>query len=206
MSRVDTPQLRYVDISFLNQLGFHTPYLCHFIGRTKLFRAFHSATALFGRGLVQIRLSSREMITMVRMGISCKPLDWQLPSLTQVCSSFQSPLRTLQLLRISSDQQLSPQLQDDIPENAEWLEFLHQFTSIKDLELSKNIVPLVLPALGDLTGERATGVLPTLQNIIVEELPSSGLVREAIDQFVASRQLSGCPVNVYQRGIKWYWG
>ena len=206
ISRIDTPRLRYVEISFFNQLIFHTPHLRHFVGRTELFRASHSATALFERGSVQIRLFSRETINMVCVGISCEPLDWQPSSLTQVCNSFQPPLRTLELLRIYSGQRLSPQLQDDIPENTEWLEFLYQFTSTKDLELSKNIVPLVLPALGDLTGERATEVLPALQNIVVEELPSSGPVREAIDQFVASRQLSGCPVNVCQREIEWYWG
>ena len=107
----------------------------------------------------------------------------------------------MELLHIYSDQQLSPQFRDDVPENAEWLEILNKFASIKDLELSKNIVPLLLPALGDLTGERATEVLPALQNIVAEGLPTSGPVREAIDQFVASRQLSGCPVNVYQRKI-----
>ena len=206
MSRIDTPRLCNVEILFFNQLGFHTSYLRHFICRTELSRAFHSATALFGRGPVQIRFSSRETVNMLRIGISCEPLDWQLSSLTQVCNSFQSLLRTLEHLCIYGDQQLSPQLQDDILENTQWLEFLHQFTSIKDLELSKNIVPFVLPALGDLIGERATEVLPAIQNIFVVKLPSSGPVQEAIDQFVASRQLSGCPVNVRQRKIEWCWG
>jgi hypothetical protein len=130
-------------------------------------------------------------------------LDWQLSSLTQAYNSFLSPLCTLEHLYICDYQKSQPRFQDDIPENTEWLEFLHQFTSIKDLKLSKKFVPLVLPALGDLTGERAAEVLPALQNIFVEKLPSTGQVKEAICKYVASRQLFGRPVAVRLRKFEW---
>ena len=203
VSRIDTPLLHHVEIELFNQLVFDTPHLLHFIGRTEQFSAIYRATTLFSHQSAQIIPSFQEEMGMLHVRISCMPLDWQLSSLTQIYNPFLSPLRTLEHLCIWDDQELQPQFQDDIPENDEWLEFLQQFTSIKDLELSKKFVPLVLPALGDLTGERATEVLPALQNIFVEELPSSGPVQEVIDKFVASRQLSDCPVSVRQREINW---
>jgi len=199
VSRIDTPLLHYVHIMFLNQLAFDTPHLRHFIGRTEQLREFYRITALFTRGVVQITPSWRKGISMLCVQTFCEPLDWQLSSLMQVHNPFLSPLRPLEDLCIYLEKYFS---QDDIPENTQWLEFLHQFTSIKDLELSRNLVPLVFPALGDLTGEEATEVLPALQNIFVAELPSSGPVQEAIVQFVASRQLSGFPVTVRQREIE----
>jgi len=201
VSRIDTPLLHNVEIIFFNQLIFDIPHLRHFITRIEQFRAYR-ASAFFTRHFVKI-ISPWQKGMRFQVEISCKPLDWQLSSLMEVYSSFLSPVCTLELLRICDNQHLSPQ-QDDIPENTEWLDFLHQFTSIKDLELSRNFVPLVLPALGGLIGERATEVLPALQNIFVEELPSSGPVQEAIGQFVASRPLSGCPVTIRQREVIWW--
>ena len=204
VSWIDTPQLCDVEIKFFNQLVFDTPHLSHFIGRIEQFMAFHRATTLFGR-FVHIRFSSQDRISMLRVRIVCESLDWQLPSLTQIFHWFPPPLHALEHLRICDAQQPSPQFQDDIPENTQWLEFLHQFTSIRDLELTKKFIPLVFPSLGDLTGERVAEVLPALQNIIVEEFPSLGPVQEAVDKFVASRRLFGCPVAVRQRETERWW-
>ena len=204
VSRIKTPRLFYLEISVFNQLVFNTPQLGRFIGLTEEFGALHEATALFSRDEVQVRVSDRKGMEMLVVKISCQPLEWQLPSLTQVYTSSLSPLLTLEHLCIGEPPHQSPQLQDDIPENAQWLEFLHQFTFVKDLQLSKHLVPLIGPALGELTRERATQVLPALQNIYMEpEDPLMGLVEKPIDQFIASRRHSGCPITVHQQEMYW---
>jgi hypothetical protein len=86
-------------------------------------------------------------------------------------------------------------LQDDI-ENGQWLEIFRPFTAVKDLYLSREFALHIAPALQGLVGERAMEVLPSLRNLFLEELHPSGAVEEAIEQFVAARQLSGHPIVV----------
>ena len=64
---------------------------------------------------------------------------------------------------------------------------------------SKNSVRLVAPALQELTGGRATEVLPALQNLFLdtEDWQPSGPVKEAIEQFIDARKLCGHPVTVH---------
>jgi hypothetical protein len=67
---------------------------------------------------------------------------------------------------------------------------------VKNLHLSKEIVPRIAPALQELVGNRTTEVLPTLQNIFLEEVEPAGRVQEDIGKFVAARQLSGHTIIV----------
>ncbi len=84
-------------------------------------------------------------------------------------------------------------------EDTQWLDLLHPFTSVKDLELSRDSVPFVAPALQELSGKRVTEVLPALQNLFLAESQPSGPVQEAIGKFIAARQLAGFPVTVHHR-------
>jgi len=60
-------------------------------------------------------------------------------------------------------------------------------------------VRLIAPAFQELAGERATEVLPALQNLFlrVYDWQPSGPVEEAIGQFITTRQLYGYPVTVH---------
>jgi hypothetical protein len=53
-----------------------------------------------------------------------------------------------------------------------------------------------MPALQELVGDRMTEVLPTLQNIFLEEPHLSGPVQEGIQRLVATRQVSSHPIAV----------
>jgi hypothetical protein len=76
------------------------------------------------------------------------------------------------------------------------LELLHPFTAVKSLHLTKEFVPRIVPALQELIGSRTTEVLPTLQNILLEEFGPSEPVQEGIEVFVTARQLSGHSISV----------
>jgi hypothetical protein len=85
--------------------------------------------------------------------------------------------------------------QDDIGA-PQWLELLQPFNRVKDLVLSKRLVRLVAPALQELAGERVAETLPVLQNLCLEGPQPSGAVKESMEKFIASRQLSGYPVTM----------
>ena len=201
VSRVDTPLLDNVIMSFFNQLDFDAPPLQYFIDRTETFKSPHRADAVFHSSRVEVRLfEAKETVDhkVLELGISCKQSDWQLSSLAQVCTSSFPPFPTLEHLCIYDGPSAQSQWEDDM-ESTQWLELLYAFTSVRDLELSGDLYQLVVPALGELTRETAAEVLPALQNIFVEGPQSSKRVKEATDRFITARELSGCPVVVHHR-------
>jgi hypothetical protein len=201
VSRLEAPLLIHAEIKFFNQLIFDTPLLRHFISRTTTFREAYRAYISCQEDTVLFSLYSQngtdeEATVMLR--ISCEPLDWQISSLAQVCSTSFPPLPALEHLHIDieTDPHSSLEWQDDM-EDTQWLELLHPFTSVKDLRLCKDSVAFIALSLQDLSGERITEVLPALENLFLEGPQPSGPVKEAIGKFIAARQLSGCPVTVH---------
>jgi hypothetical protein len=206
VSRLEAPLLSYTKITFFNQLIFDTPLLRHFITRTATFRAAYQAYISCHRNAVLFRLYPRngtDEEARVMLRISCEPLDWQISSLAQVCSTSFPPLPTLECLDIDiyKDRGSPLEWQDDM-EDTQWLEILRPFTSVTGLFLSEDSVPFVAPALQELSRESVTEVLPALQNLFFTGPQLSGPVKEAIWKFIAARQLFGYPVTVHHRDNK----
>jgi hypothetical protein len=201
LSQIETPMLNRSDLCFFNQLVFDTPLLGHFIRRTESFMTTHAARVECFDSTIWIRLSEREVMPDddsqgLCFGISCEPLDWQLSALAQILNSFLSSLLTLESLQIAI---YRDDWQGEI-EVIQWRELLHLFTAVKKVTLkSKDLVQLVAPALQEISGERATEVLPALQNLFLdtEGWRPSGPVKEAIEKFIATRQFCGHPVTVH---------
>jgi hypothetical protein len=85
-----------------------------------------------------------------------------------------------------------------------WIFYVH-LLSVKNLYLSEEFVPRIAPALQELVGGRTTEVLPTLENIFLEDFQPSGPLHEGIEKFVAARRLTGHPVAVsrWDRSNHW---
>ena len=204
VAQIDTPLLTWVEITFFNQLIFDTPLLRCFISRTETFKALHQARVTFWEGKVNVEFYLRNGDSFHKISsltIACRPSDWQLSSVAQVCDSALSPLPTLERLEIY----IKRSWKDDV-ENAQWVELLHPFTPIKDLFLRGESIQFVAPALEQLAGERVTEALPALQNLLLEGPQPSEPAKKMIGKFVTARQLSGRPVAVNHRegrGLTW---
>jgi hypothetical protein len=197
VAQIDTPLLTWFGISFFNQLVFDTPSLRHFLSRTKTLSVPHRALVTFQEGEVYVGLylqNGNSFHIMSLFSISCRPSDWQLSSVAQVCDSVLSPLPSLECLEVY----IKRSWKDDV-ENAQWLELLHPFASIKNLLLRNESIQHVPLALEQLAGERVTEALPALQNIALQGPQPSDPVMKAIGKFIAARQLSGRPVAVHHR-------
>jgi hypothetical protein len=196
VARIDAPLLDRLEIMFFRQTIFHTPRLAQFIGRTPNLMVHDEAHAIFSNFKAEFTLP--RTIRGLNLEILCSESDWQLSMLAQICSSSLPLISSLEHLYIHEDevnQSWRPHWQDDI-ENVQWLELLHPFTTVKALYLSRDIAARIAPALGELVGARATEVLPALQSLFLEEPHPLGPVQEAIDKFVATRQLSDHPIVV----------
>jgi hypothetical protein len=194
VTRIDTPQLDYMNISFFHQINFDISRLAQFINRTP---------TLGGAGdeaLVEFDdwESSVSLIVHYRtleIGILCRNPHQQLLSVTQVCNSSLHRLSAVGVLYIRHEY-LRLVWKNDVIENTLWLQLLLPFTAVKNLYLSKEFAPGIAAALQELVGGRITEVLPSLQNIFVEGLEPSGPFQENIGQFVAARQLSDHPIAI----------
>jgi hypothetical protein len=182
VARIDAPLLDTFEIVFFHQLIFDTPQLAQFLARTPNTQPPVEARIVFSDRCVVVT-SPRNF----SLRISCSQSDWQLSCLTQVCnSSFpEAFIPAVEHLYIY-EHNFSPRWQDDI-EDSQWLEVLHLFTAVKYLYLSREFTSRMAPALQELAEE----VLPSLQNLFLEDLrPSGGPVQGAIGKFVVARQLA----------------
>ena len=195
-ARIDAPELKYLDITLFNQILFDTPQFVQFISRTPTLKALKKARVAFADGAARINLSTQTSgFGELTVKIQCKELDWQISSLEQVCTSCLPSLSMLDDLYIYMDK--VGYWRDNV-ENTLWLELFSPFVGVKNLYLSKQVAPRIVPALQELVGTGATEVLPALQNVFLEGLPSSGPVQEGIGigQFVATRQVTSHPIAI----------
>jgi hypothetical protein len=198
VTRINTPQLDIMDITFFNQIDFDTPRLAQFIYFTPTFRAHDEAHVQFDDNTVSVTLrswTSKFRLEDLLINISCREPDWQLSSVAQVCNSSLPLLSTVEDLYIEH-RYLQLVWNNDAIENALLLELLHPFTAAESLYLSKEFAPGIAAALQELVGGRITEVLPGLQNIFVEELGPWGPFQENIGQFAAARRHSGHPIAI----------
>ena len=205
--RIDAPLLNFLRTTFFHQLTFDTPRLTQFISRcAPKFKTLDEARLEFFDDLrnTSVGLWSQQEphFKWLIFGTPCNQSDWQLSFLTQACglSLPQGLIPTVKHLYIREFDSHGEPWQDDI-EGSQWLELLHPFTAVKALYLSWNFTPRIAPALQELVGESVAEVLPALQTLFLEEPLLSGPVGDAIDQFVAARQLAGRPVAV----SRWRW-
>ena len=195
VARIDAPLLDNLDIRFFHQLIFDTPRLAQFLVRTPTIQPPVAVRITFFDRHVEVTYPPSPPIKF-NLAISCRQTDWQLSSLTQVLSSSfpDAFILTVEHLYLCEDELWEPK-EDDI-EDGQWLEVLRPLTAVKDLYLSREFASCIVPALRELAGE----VLSSLQNIFLEDPHPSGPVQEAIEKFVAARQLANHPVAVSRWG------
>ena len=197
VAQIDAPLLNSIWITFFNQLVFDIPQLAKFMRRTTRFQALNEAHVDFDYSGVHVGYlpPTRNLLQKSGLRISCRELDWQLSSVAQVITSFFPSIYRVEHLYVYGSRYLPSQWEDDI-ENMQWLEIFHPFIAAKNLYVSKKFAQCVAPAMQDLVGEMVTDVLPALESLFLEELQPSGPAREAIGQFVATRELLGYPVAI----------
>ncbi len=174
VARIDTPRLNILDIRFFLQLIFDTPQLARFIDRTPQLQKHDEARVVFSDSGASISLPRTYDDRRLELGISCRKIDWQLLSLTQVCDSCfpHALISAVEHLHILERGFSSHHWEDDI-ESSQWLDFLLPFTAMKNLYLSKEFAPHIMPALQKLAGDRAREVLPALQYLHLEVPPTT---------------------------------
>ena len=189
VTMIDAPQLNNLDISFLFHIDYRTQRLAQFINRTPKLGKCDAAHIKLDDWSARVLFGTLEILIP---GPYMEPVRW-LSCIAQLCNF--SLLSTVEDLYIEH-----PSHQNDLQgyaiDNTLCLQLFLPYTAVKNLYLSKEFWPGVAAALQEFVGARITEVLPSLQNIFVEELQPSGPMQDIIGQFVAARQLSGHPIAI----------
>ena len=205
VSRIDAP-LECLAVAF-EKLVFDIPPLYNFIsfiGCTQILNASHRVVTSFSNYDARISLFRRKGdvdFKVLYLEIQCGPSGSRLSWLAQACNSLFLTLPSLEHLGIYKSEDLASQWQHEV-ELTQWMELLRPFIAVKDLVLDEQAVSCVSSTLQELVGNGVTEILPALQNIFLEDFPSSSPVPEGIGVFVAARELSGHPIIVHHRKKK----
>jgi hypothetical protein len=189
---VDAPQLNKLQITFFDEIDFDTKRLVQFINRTPKLGKRDEAHVKFNYSSVYVMFG-----TGCHISLSPREPDRLLSSVAKVCNtSLPSMVEDLYIERQFS----SLPWKNDAIGNSQWLQLLLPFTAVKNLYLREEFAPGIAAALEELVGTRITEVLPSLQNIFVEELLPSGpsSFQENVGPFVAARQLSDHPIAIFE--------
>ncbi|KAI0293328.1 hypothetical protein B0F90DRAFT_1405015 [Multifurca ochricompacta] len=182
---IDAPALSYFHVKLFNQPIFNVPQLHQFIFRTERLRVPSRVTLeSFEKGISisLIRPGGTDTYGHLSLEIACKPLDWQVSSIAEICnqsSTLFSRVEELNILRHVP----WPARQDGIGV-PEWLEFFRPFTTVRSLYVSYYLGPLVAHALEDAAGGLVMEVLPELQLLYLEDSQESA----PVEKFVTARQ------------------
>ena len=202
VAHIDAPRLGNLGINFFNQNVFNTPHLAQFISRTPKLKLPKEVHLTFDAEHAAVQFQPGTGGEYLYVGIQCREYDRQVSSVEQVCTSCLRLLSALENLYIYEGYSAEPEWGDNI-ENMRWLELLHPFPGVKNLYLSNEVARCIGTALQELVGGTATEVLPTLEYIFLKGLEPPRRVREGIDQFVATRQVTGHPIADCRIG--WYY-
>jgi hypothetical protein len=196
VARINAPGLINLEIRINSEIDFDTSQLVHFISRTPRFKACNEIHLAFGVMAIWVRFPLRpfdpQNIEELRIKISQRViLGWQVISLAQVCTSTLPPISASAVEHLyiyhNSPQ---PHWHGNI-ESTLWLELLGPFIAVKNLYISKEYVPHILPVLQQIVGDRMTELLPMVQNLFLEGYQSSGPHPEGIGMFISVLLLSG---------------
>jgi hypothetical protein len=206
VSLLDTPLLQSFTIKFFyNTVALDMPFLIQFIHRTETFQALHQADMVFGSAGVFVKFLSPNGTAALTLGVLSGEGQHQLSAFVQVWRSSLPPFPALGRVNISVSQPKRGHWKGDAETlRTQWVELLLLFSSVRELGLSGKLIPHVATALLQSLsrpGESATEVLPVLRNLFVERLRLSRPAKQAIGQFIDTRQLYGRPVTVHY--TKW---
>ena len=203
IASLDSPLLDNLDVSLLHQPRLASPQLARFVDRTPKLKALHEAYVFFRSSEVYVSLP----------GTRPRGLDFRIKRVPSDHFSVMAQLCTLSILRILIPMIKRLYIVDGSRpylfrlngiESSHWLDLLGPFTTVEVLYLSREFSPHIVSALHGIIGEGTMEVLPSLQNLFLEQQVLAGRFEEDIKQFVSALHLSSRPMAVLQWDREWF--
>jgi hypothetical protein len=187
---IDAPVIKYIYLTFFNDLEFPIPKLGEFIGRTETPSFRGEATVHYSGTDISITFSKPETPHRLGLRITCRRFDWQMASIAEICAQLQ-PSVTLSTVR-QLDIHASPPFPDghDDMDHSLFSDLVSMFGSVEILRVTKEIGSHVAHAL------RGTTELPNMREFYVEEHDDFASVQTALAPYITRRPIDR-PVSLH---------
>ncbi|KAN0131539.1 hypothetical protein V8E53_010647, partial [Lactarius tabidus] len=193
VAKIDAPRLKDIDITFSSQPTMDASQLGRFIERTDMQISLLQADVESSAHAISISFTDSSASTPLRLQILCKPLDWQLSSMAQICDQFSPFLFRFNNFGINTTQSTSGQGGVD---GEQWLALFRAFGGARSLWVTGELMTDILCAFGKADVEHAN-VLPAMRHLRAgRPLAIYGPIWDAVQSFTALRWISGRPVKV----------
>ncbi|KAH9169286.1 hypothetical protein EDB89DRAFT_1489661 [Lactarius sanguifluus] len=177
MARIDTPQLKSINIAYIERLDFHVTELSKFVERSAI------KPSRFGHGEISFidddiwfyfsRKIDPDEPTIAIQIPSCEGRHDQIFTMAQVLNRSSAMLSDVVRLNITinDDPSSNWQLENDDIDDVEWLELFRPFTAVKKLDIYEELAEIITHAFQS----QAAGakVLPALKFICVDDHQAS---------------------------------
>ena len=194
VAQINTPLLERLTLTLLFDLIFTFLNLTEFIHRTEGLRLL-VARVIFNKDGVSIDAGYNEQLgvgkSSFHVNVNCEPLDWQIDSATQVCSTLERVLSTVEELTV--DLRVFGMASDwaSTLEDVSWLELLLPFIGVKKLHIGSSLTLELSQALRLDFGEL---VLPELQELQVSLKTDDAT--NALTAFIETREFMGRHIDL----------
>lgn len=200
MARIDVPLLDHLVLHLFYQPIIDMRQLPQLICRTEKFELKPpvEAKVVFLHNDVDIfLLPSESVYSYLLFRLVGARSEEQLSWLAQICTQCLALLSCVHKLMLNPVY-FAPPPPQDWQDLMPWLGFLRPFNSVRILHVHELEV-LIARLLGELTGERATQVLPMLHTLVLESDQSEALLTRILKPFIDARRLLDHPVKVHWR-------
>lgn len=191
---IDAPLLNRVTFKFFNQLTFDNPQLSQFIDRTEILKSLNHGSIEFLSDVVKTTFTSLAGRGKLELGISCCRPDWQVSSMAQLCAQLPALTSRVEQLDVRKGCISRAKWPEDM-ESAQWLELFDPFIAVEKLSIMR-LGQLVVPALGELRGERASNILPAMRNLLFRGLEANSFIKGDLKPLVSARRSNNQPLSV----------
>ena len=193
VAQIRAPLLKRLMVTFFNQIAFALPHLFHLID-TEWF-GLSSTEVSFGPkevSVAEVLTDSLWQSKAFSLHVICKPLDWQLDCIAQICHAFIPALSRVEYLSLSIGVDIPSELWHGAIDSATWHDLLRSFIGVKKLQVGPRLLGELSRALQ--VGEVGSdpGFLPNLRSI------TAGRNRSRFASFIEARQVVGRPVQFLQ--------
>jgi hypothetical protein len=187
--QINTPLLERLNLILFFEITFTLFNLNEFIHRTEGIRG-SAARVIFNKDGASIDYTrwGRELGVGIR--VNCGHLDWQIDSVTQVCTSLGKVLSTVEVLMLDLDVDGMPFDWENALDNILWHELLLPFIGLKMLHISPSLTLELSRALEPVSGELVLELLPELQQLEINH------TKNAFSGFVKTRESIGRAVHL----------
>ena len=192
VAQINTPLLEQLNLTLLFEIVFSLVNLAEFIHRTEGFGCLVSRVTFNAAG--PFIDTEQRVLKKLSLRINCEPLDWQVDSAAQVCSTLWKVLSSVEVLTVDLDVNGMPSDWKNTLDDMLWHDLLLPFTGVKKLRIGSSLTFELSQALDSVAGGLVLELLPELQALEIElEMDQA---KTAVSVFVETRESVGRPIHL----------